>query len=265
MTDASISFDYDKAFANLVAAADELRRAEQVVEERKAALLAAVPVIDDRDAARRFAVEAYWSILALPTRPLAELATGLKGGKAQYAFMQISGTQEVDLHCCVCGEALKVRSRQAMARVMGEDSAKNRFRCEACVPPEPERGPAVIHDRDLTNPAPDAFKRELLRLHLDRGQSATIDALGLRWSEALVLSPGHIALYLQDPDLGIAAARGVSREDYREWLESDGCVSCSARTRTGAACRNGAAGLYDMDLDLWMRVRQTKQYCTVHA
>ncbi len=256
----------DSAVAALSEAVAALRAAEAAVQERKAALAPAVPKIDDPELARRLAVWIYWNMPEVPVAPLAEMATGLTAGRAQQAFFKLSGTQASAVSCATCGMPVAVHSRDEMKRVL--IAKLKRGVHPICVPCRASRRPetpTIYIERPIRNAAPTAFDREVLTLHAQRDQPKTIDALCLWGVHRVELLPEHIRLYLQDPDLGIAASLNVSREDYLTWLEGWGSVRCGGTTTTGEHCRNMAKGLTGLELKEWLEARSNGGCCAVHG
>lgn len=79
----------------------------------------------------------------------------------------------------------------------------------------------------------------------------------------IVLDPDELPEFVNDKD-GFAAKRfGVSKELYRQWVDSDGTVQCSARTTTGARCRNMVSGPVQQDIKEWLKMLGTR--CAVHG
>jgi len=258
--------ELDQAVAALSEAVAALRAAEQLVQERKAALAPAVPKIDDPDLAKRLAVWIYWNMPEVPVAPLAEMATGLTAGRAQQAFFKLSGTRASAVACAACGQPFAVRSRDEMKRVLTGKLKRGVLpTCEPCRASRRPETPAPYVERPVRNPSPTAFERDVLTLHAERGQPKSIEALGLWGMQKVELRPEHIRLYLQDPDLGVAAALDATREDYLEWLEGWGSVRCSGATTTGERCRNTAKGMTGLELGTWLKARAAGGCCTVHG
>lgn len=256
----------DSAVTALSEAVAALRAAELVVQERKAALAPAVPKIEDPDLAKRLAIWIYWNMPEVPVAPLAEMATGLTSGRAQQAFFKLSGTHASAVACAACNKPVAVRSRDEMKRVLTAKLKRGVLPiCETCQASRRPESPSVYAERPVRNAAPTAFDREVLSLHAERGQPKTIDALCLWGVRKLELHSEHIHLYLQYPDLGIAAVLKTNREDYLEWLESWGSVRCGGTTTAGDRCRNTAKGLTGLELGEWLEARERGGYCAVHG
>jgi hypothetical protein len=256
----------DQAVAHLADAVEAVRKAEAEVQARKKALPDAIPQVDDSDLAQQLAIWIYWNMPDVPVAPLAAMATGLSGGRAQQAFFKLSGTRASAVACGACGGAVAVRSRDEMKRVLTAKLKRGHLPvCETC---RAERRPHTPHpyvERPVSNRRPTDFERELLSLHVARGQPTTIEALCLYGAERVELRPEHIRLYLDDPDAGVAAAHGVSREEYLEWLEGWGSIRCDGITVPGTRCRHTAKGLSGLELPAWIVARERGGYCVVHG
>lgn len=256
----------DSAVTDLSDAVAALRAAELDVQDRKAALASAVPKIDDPELAKRLAVWIYWHMPEVPVAPLAEMATGLTAGRAQQAFFKLSGARSSAVACAGCGKPVTVRSRDEMKRVLMAKLKRGVLpMCEPCrISRRPESTSAYI-ERPVRNAATTPFDQELLTLHADHGRPTTVEALCLWGRQKVELRPEQIRLYLQDADLGVAAALNASREEYLEWLTSWGSVRCSGTTTTGDQCRNAAKGLTGLELVEWLKTRGKGGYCAAHG
>jgi hypothetical protein len=258
--------DLDVAVAALSDAVAALRAAEQLVQDRKAALTPAIPKIDDPDLAKRLAVWIYWNMPEVPVAPLAEMATGLTAGRAQQAFFKLSGTRASAVSCGACGKPVAVASRDEMKRVLIAKLKRGVLPiCEVCRADRRPETPSVYVERPVRNTPPSAFERDVLILHAERGEPKTIEALCLWGMQRVELLPAHIRLYLSDADLGVAAALNTSREDYLEWLEGWGSVRCSGTTATGDRCLHSAKGMTSLELGEWLTARAKCGYCAVHG
>ena len=255
----SEAFDHDAALARLEEEVSALRVLEAEMRRRKATLKTNLPRPADPVAARRFAVAAYWAVDEVPTEVLAEIATGLPGGKAIYRFTHGMTARESGIGCDQCGGAVIAHSREQMSRLL----ARGRGLCEACTPVKPTVPTSVV-DTPRSNAPIDPFERDLLQLHADRGQSASVSIVWSGGSERVTLNPDEIRAYLEDPDAGAGRSAGVSREDYLAWLESDGFVRCDAVTRAGTRCQKGRFGFYGENPQGWLERLRRGTYCTVH-
>ncbi|OYX02131.1 MAG: hypothetical protein B7Z15_19155 [Rhizobiales bacterium 32-66-8] len=217
-------FDHDAALEALAQDIQALRAAEDDLRRRKATLRTDLPRPSDPIAARRFAIAAYWTAPEVPTEILAELATGLSGGKAIYKFTREMTARDSDVPCMLC-----------------------------------------VREAPRGNPPLEPFEREILQLHADRDQSATMQIEWLWGAHSVDLTPDQVRLYLQDPDLGAAAASGVSRDDYLAWLESEGGIQCGAATQSGRRCLRSVYGAPHEEPAEWVQRRARGDYCHIHG
>lgn len=256
----------DRAVAQLGGAVEALRKAEAEVQARKAALPDAIPQVDAPDLARQLAIWIYWNMPEVPVAPLAAMGTGLTGGRAQQAFFKLSGTRASAVACGACGGSVAVHSRDEMKRVLTAKLKRGQLPiCETCRAERRPQTPHLYVERPVSNRRPTDFERELLTLHVQRSQPTTIEALSLYGVERIELQPEHIRLYLDEPDAGVAAAHGVSREEYLEWLEGWGSVQCDGITVPGTRCRHTAKGLSGLELPAWREARKRGGYCVIHG
>lgn len=253
-------FDHDAALARLADDVAELRRLEAEVRRRKEALRTDLPRPADPVAARRFAVAAYWAAPEVPTEVLAEIATGLTRGKAVYRFTRGMTARLSNIACDRCGQPVVAHSREQMDRLVGQGLG----RCDECTPAKAILT-TTVRETPRSNGPLQPFERDLLQLHADCGQSASVSILWGGGTETVTMTPDDLRVYIEDPDLGAARAAGVSREDYLVWLETEGFVQCDAVTRAGARCKNGRFGHYAEDPAQWLQRRKRGGYCTTHG
>src|SRR5690606_22105719 len=95
--------DLETAIALLAATAEALDRARGEVERLKRLLVEQLPCFEDRGVALRFAIETYWAFPDIPTERLAEMATGLIGRRAIFAFTNGITRRDSDIPCTECG------------------------------------------------------------------------------------------------------------------------------------------------------------------
>jgi len=268
-TESSSSRPTDPAFAVIEGLVAELREAEALARSLKDKLRAAVPL--DRAGTpdgRRIAAYLYWNAPDIPTQPLAMLATGLTGRRAEHAFFQTCPPGVSSLACGRCGGVVDVGSRDEERRLKTAKAKRGADPiCVDCRPkavPKPG-GQTVVETGPFNNCPLEPFEREVLELHVARGEAKWVNVVSIWGGMDVELKPDQIALYLRDPDLGAAAALGVGREDYLTWLETGGSVGCDGVTTKGNRCRNAARGLTGLDLGAWNAARQRGGFCTSHG
>ena len=77
------------------------------------------------------------------------------------------------------------------------------------------------------------------------------------------IAPDEVAEFVADK-IGFSAKQfGVTKELYREWVESDGTVQCSANTTSGHRCKNFMSGFIQQEMADWLKMRGG--YCAVHG
>ena len=254
-------FDHNAAFDTLLRDAQALRDAEADVAMRKEALVASIPRPTDPSAARRFAVAAYWAVPEIPTAILAEIGTGLQGGKATYAFTRSFTAKDSGYFCQRCGGALVVRSREQMRKV----AASGWGICEDCSAPAPTKGVGAQPEPPRRNGPLDSFEKEVLELHMARNQTALVSVVWVDGGRDVEMTPTVLELYLHDPDAGAAAAAGVRKEDYLSWLDTESLVQCEATTSAGRRCRNLVPGVWADSPADWLASLERGGCCRVHG
>jgi len=77
------------------------------------------------------------------------------------------------------------------------------------------------------------------------------------------LNAAQLAEFIADPEAYAANYFGLTRAQFREWLESEGRMQCSALTTLGRRCRNFVSGRMQLDSDAWRRLEG--EYCVIHG
>lgn len=103
----------------------------------------------------------------------------------------------------------------------------------------------------------------------------TLDAAGVQFSASystvwgggeMSLEPAEVLQYLKDKENIIASHLGVEAEDYILWIESEGCIFCTANTNSGKRCRNMVDGTrIQHDIKEWKELREKGGYCKRHG
>ena len=71
--------------------------------------------------------------------------------------------------------------------------------------------------------------------------------------------PGIVA----DRDQGIADHLGVLKNQYLDWLQTEGLPRCGATTAKGERCRNSVSGGIQRPLEGWLQ--EDGGFCTIHG
>jgi hypothetical protein len=77
-----------------------------------------------------------------------------------------------------------------------------------------------------------------------------------------LLTEQQVSDYQRDPDGFAAAHFGLTRDEYREWLELGGAAKCGAKTKAGKPCGNLISG--QLDSREW-KARHRSEYCPTHG
>jgi hypothetical protein len=220
------------ALKRLIEANAELTKAQQALEsaqdQRRACALQLSEIEDEAERwqAALFAYAKFGKGLSLQ---LAEAATGLPGRRAQSTFLVRAGRKEHQ--------------------------------------PKGNGGGSVQPAEPMTEwPAPDALERELIRSHIAHGQAYWIDR-GLGWGNVrIALEPEEAEEYLVDPTGAMARQAGLSREDFVEWLSSEGSIRCEGVTLSGARCKAGVVGVSSqLPVKAWKEAKARGGYCGRHG
>jgi len=220
------------ALKRLIEAEAQLTQAQQALDvaqahRRACALrLSEIENEDERWEAALFAYREFGKGLSLH---LAEAATGLPGRRAQSAFLVRAGRKEHQ--------------------------------------PKGHGGGGGDFAEPMTEwPAPTPLEQELIRSHIAHGQTFWIDK-GLGWGNVRVgLEPAEAQAYLKDPTAAMAQKAGLSREDFAEWLSTEGFVRCEGVTQSGSRCRSGVAGVSSqLPVKVWKEAKARGGYCSRHG
>lgn len=75
--------------------------------------------------------------------------------------------------------------------------------------------------------------------------------------------PERIQQYIDDAEHFIAETHGVDREEYLNWVASEGIPLCGAKTRKGRQCKNWVSGGVHLPIHEWLKLNGG--YCAVHG
>lgn len=107
---------------------------------------------------------------------------------------------------------------------------------------------------------------------IDLDTLRTLDEAGISFA-AHVKAPsgGHnvyldlsdVAKFVEDQDGFAARYYKLTRDEYVEWIATEGTVQCSAKTKSGSRCKNIVSGGVHDDPQEWKAHRT--EYCAVHG
>ena len=69
--------------------------------------------------------------------------------------------------------------------------------------------------------------------------------------------------FLNDPEGWFARSQGVTREDYHNWIDSDGLPRCGATLKDGHRCKNPVSGGIQRGLLDWLQA--DAGFCYLHG
>lgn len=214
---------------NANAALTQAKEALEAAQEHRRQCALGLAGIEDEGERWQAALLAYQEFGNGLSLALAEATTGLPGKRGQSIFLERAGR------------------RQNQPKGYGAGSAE---------PSEP-----------MTEwPALDALEQELVRSHIAH-RTPYWFSQGLGWQRLSVsLEPEHAAIYLEDPTAGLAAGLGVTREEFVDYLSSEGSVSCEGKTLKGTPCRASVAGpSTQLSVESWKAAKARGGYCRRHG
>ncbi|MCF1492064.1 hypothetical protein GOZ83_22025 [Agrobacterium vitis] len=79
----------------------------------------------------------------------------------------------------------------------------------------------------------------------------------------IVLQPQDVERFIADGEAVAADHFGLTKDEYQEWLATDGYVQCSAKTTSGSRCKNHVSGGSYYEADKWKAA--VGEYCATHG
>src|ERR1035438_7567411 len=76
-------------------------------------------------------------------------------------------------------------------------------------------------------------------------------------------TPEDLVIFVDDPAAIYAKAHGVTKSEYRDWVDDECIAHCAAKTRAGRRCRNMVVGGYQVSAKRWLELQGG--YCAVHG
>lgn len=70
--------------------------------------------------------------------------------------------------------------------------------------------------------------------------------------------------FIEDKDSVAASHFDLTTEEYLEWVETYAGIQCSAKTKSGARCKNVVSGDSESDPQKWKN-RRNSELCAVHG
>lgn len=77
------------------------------------------------------------------------------------------------------------------------------------------------------------------------------------------MTPEEVVEFADDPEAIYAKAHGVTKAEYRDWMDDDCTRFCAATTRAGKPCRNMVAGGFQVSAKRWLELQG--EYCASHS
>ena len=82
-------------------------------------------------------------------------------------------------------------------------------------------------------------------------------------STTIGLEPDDVPAFIQDRDTFAAKHFGVTRQQYLDWVATDGAPRCGAVTKRGTRCQNSVRGGIQRTIEEWAKL--DGEYCPVHG
>lgn len=80
---------------------------------------------------------------------------------------------------------------------------------------------------------------------------------------SLTLAADELESFCTDPEGFYALKHGVTEDEYRQWVETDGTPRCGATTAKGKRCGNLVSGGIQMPLERWLQ--EDGGFCAIHG
>lgn len=212
------------------AAFEQAKRAVDLAAEQRRQAALGLADIEDDDQRWDAALLAYREFGQGLSFALAEAATGLPGKKAQTKFLVRAG---------------RISLQPRGPRADAEEGA---------------------YEPTVEWPATGQLERGVIEAHIANGKPYWLHK-GIGWESVDVdLQPDQARAYLEDPVGAIADRVGLTREEFHDWMSSEGAVRCSGITTRGRACKCLVSGLSShLPLDRWKEAKDRGGYCSVHG
>lgn len=97
----------------------------------------------------------------------------------------------------------------------------------------------------------------------ERGVEFCISVPNESGQQTYVATPEDVLMFMEDPDSLYAKVYGVTKAEYRDWIDDLFTAYCAAKTRAGRQCRNAVQGGYGVSAKRWVELQG--EYCGVHA
>lgn len=82
-------------------------------------------------------------------------------------------------------------------------------------------------------------------------------------SATIWLPPQDVAIFVKDPQQAAANYFKASKQEYLDWVATDGTPRCGAKTRSGKRCRNIVSGGIQQPFERWLQL--DGGFCTIHG
>ena len=82
-------------------------------------------------------------------------------------------------------------------------------------------------------------------------------------SDTVALKPNEIAAFINDSADWFSRRHGASKEQYLDWVLTEGEPRCSSTTLKGGRCKNGVSGGVQRSLEVWLQ--EDGGLCQVHG
>lgn len=168
------------------------------------------------------------------------------------------------------GEGLSIVLAEAASGLPGK-KAQSKFLVRAgrkTYQPKGHSSGGLVHIPEpmMEWPAPDALEREVISAYIAHGEAYWVE-MNLGWGNLRAdLHPNLARAYLDDPTGAMATRAGLTREEFIEWLSSEGSIRCNAVTQKGEPCKSGVRGVSgQMSLGRWKEAKDRGGYCGAHG
>lgn len=80
---------------------------------------------------------------------------------------------------------------------------------------------------------------------------------------SIVLQAEELGQFCDDPEGYFALMNGATKEEYNQWVDTEGTPRCGARNAKGERCKNVVSGGIQMSLEHWLQ--EDGGFCRVHG
>jgi hypothetical protein len=104
---------------------------------------------------------------------------------------------------------------------------------------------------------------QTLRVLSEKGVAFFIDVPVEGGQKTIQVAPEDLMIFADDPEATYAKTQGVTKSEYRDWMDDECMAYCAAKTKAGRPCPNLVPGGFQVSAKQWVKLQGG--YCGVHG